>query len=377
MKKWGLIAILLVVGQSVFAQVIDTIKKPVVDEQRVRPSLNDSVTRVLKNMSFGLDNRGSGLILDSAMKMIKRSNFKQMQQFIDFKDPRELQQMTKYVDRDREGDLAPPKRRLVNGPSQFDSRIETRQLVPGIKWQNEILRNVVSVGIVVERSKLHAVTDSIFQLDIGNTLGTRYNLCPGEAFRDQPVVGLGTAFIIGDQVMVTAGHVFTGPIENYVIIFDFELSNKAGGYNPLVGIDRIYYPSRVVNDVEELDLKVFSVSRKLERPALKISSALNLKIDEDVYMIGYPYGLPQKIALNAGIIKNNHPNYFYTSLDAFQGNSGSPVFSLSTNEVIGVLVSGEVDYKSNGTCNVANQCGAPYCDGEKVMKITSLMRMIN
>lgn len=377
MKKWGLIAILLVVGQSVFAQVIDTIKKPVVDEQRVRPSLNDSVTRVLKNMSFGLDNRGSGLILDSAMKMIKRSNFKQMQQFIDFKDPRELQQMAKYVDRDREGDLAPPKRRLVNGPSQFDSRIETRQLVPGIKWQSEILRNVVSVGIVVERNKLHAVTDSIFQLDIGNTLGTRYNLCPGEAFRDQPVVGLGTAFIIGDQVMVTAGHVFSGPIENYVIIFDFELSNKAGGYNPLVGIDRIYYPSRVLNDIEDLDLKVFSVSRKLERPALKISSALNLKIDEDVYMIGYPYGLPQKIALNAGIIKNNHPNYFYTSLDAFQGNSGSPVFSLSTNEVIGVLVSGEVDYKSNGTCNVANQCAAPYCDGEKVMKITSLMRMIN
>ena len=58
-----------------------------------------------------------------------------------------------------------------------------------------------------------------------------------------------------------------------------------GGF-PLVGVDRLYCPSKVLNEVDELDLKVFSVTRKLERPALKISASLNLKIDEDVYMIG-------------------------------------------------------------------------------------------
>ncbi|WP_316812939.1 serine protease [Pedobacter heparinus] len=378
MKKVLLVALMVILGHNVFAQITDTLKKPLLNDQHAKQKANDSTNRVLKNAIFRQDTRGADAILDSGMYIMKNSNFNQTQRRMpsDFMDLREMVLKLRYADPRREGDLAPPKKRLIDGPSQFDSRIETRQLNPKIKWQNNILGNVVSVGIVVERSKLHAVTDSIFQLDIGNTLGSRYNLCPGEAFRDQPVVGVGTAFIIGDSAMVTAGHVLTGPIENYVIVFDFELSNKVGGYNPLVSIDRIYYPAKILNDLEELDLKVFSVSRKLQRPALKISSSLNLKVEEDVYMVGYPYGLPQKIALNAGIIKNDHPNYFYTSLDAFQGNSGSPVFSLITNEVIGVLVSGEIDYKSNGTCSVANQCSAPNCDGEKAMKITSLMNLI-
>lgn len=371
MKKGLLVALMVILGHGVFAQVTDTIKKPVVNTQGIKPKVNDSINRVLKNMIYRQEVRSTNIMLDSAVNL-----YNQMQLSTIIDGSRETPMSTLNIDRRREGDLAPPKKRLINGPSQFDSRIETRMLIPGIKWQNNILANVISVGIVVERSKLHAVTDSVFQLDIGNTLGSRYNLCPGEAFRDQPVVGVGTAFIIGDNVMVTAGHVLNGPIENYVIVFDFELSNKGGGYNPLVGIDRIYYPTQILNNLEDLDLKVFSVGRKLERPALKISSSLDLKVEDDVYMIGYPYGLPQKVALNAGIIKNEHPNYFYTSLDAFQGNSGSPVFSLITNEVIGVLVSGEIDYKSNGTCNVANQCSAPNCDGEKAIKITSLMSLI-
>jgi len=58
----------------------------------------------------------------------------------------------------------------------------------------------------------------------------------------------------------------------------------------------------------------------------------------EVYMIGHPSGLPQKVAVNASVRSLEGAAYFYTSLDAFQGNSGSPVFDRNTGEVIGILV---------------------------------------
>jgi len=77
-------------------------------------------------------------------------------------------------------------------------------------------------------------------------------------------------------------------------------------------------------------------------------------------MIGYPLGTPMKLAKNARVIFNNEEaQSFITNLDAFEGNSGSPVFN-EKNEVSGILVNGtpmSSFIKDTGrSCSFYNHC---------------------
>nr|WP_295922828.1 serine protease [uncultured Dyadobacter sp.] len=254
----------------------------------------------------------------------------------------------------------------------MEKRVDLRALTPEIAWQKQILNNARAVAVVVEKNKLHAVTDSIYQLDVGLTLGQQFRLCPGTPFLNQPVIGVGTAFISGEQTMITANHVFLDDPGRYAIIFGFEMVNKTGAYEALIPLKDIYFPTRIIQASEVLDVAVFEVSRPLKRPVLQYSLSGLPPIYSSIYMIGHPYGLPKKVALNASVQSNGYAEYFYTTLFASQGNSGSPVFDLNTNRVIGVLVSGEVDYTWNGSCNVPSVCRIPYCKGEKVISIGSV-----
>jgi S1-C subfamily serine protease len=259
---------------------------------------------------------------------------------------------------------------MISGPSQFDSRIEPVMLDSMVSWQNGILKNTESVGMVIEKDKIHAIADGWVQLDISSSLQSRYKLCSEEPFSNQPVIGTGTAFIVGPKRLVTASHVLSGAPENYVVIFGFQMINKNGVFRTLISTSNIYYPNKLVHQDSDSDLTVFEVSEELRRPPLKLlPKTAQTALNSEIYMIGHPTGMPQKVALNADI-QEVQSHFFYTSLDAFQGNSGSPVFNWRTHEVIGILVSGEIDYIWNGTCNKTSLCRFPYCKGEKVMKIS-------
>ncbi len=271
----------------------------------------------------------------------------------------------------------PPNSRVVNGPSQYDSRVDVRSLDPALPWTRGMRSNAYSVGVVVDKSKLHKISALFYQIDDSSTLGTTYQLCPGEAFRDQPVVGTGTAMVTGKRQMITAGHVFAAAPKQYAIIFGFEIINKTGAYQKIIPADSIYFPVSIDKQSADLDIALFSVDRDLKAPPLKWSGEANPPVSENIYMIGYPYGLPKKVSANASVESNNETLAIYTSLDAFAGNSGSPVFNLKTNEVIGILVSGGVDFQWNGTCNVSTLCSIPYCKGEKAIRITVIKNLLN
>ncbi|MEO1258999.1 MAG: serine protease [Bacteroidota bacterium] len=268
-----------------------------------------------------------------------------------------------------ESELQFGKKRLPGGPSQYDSRMEVRQLPPIDNWQQSVLRNASSVGIVVEKSMLHKVTDSIYQLDIGSTLGQRFNLCEGEAFASQPVVGEGTAFIVGENEMMTAAHVFSQGLERYAVVFGFEMINRQGAFESLIRASNIFYPKEYRLLDTDFDIASFTTDRPLKRKVLPVATDKTFPGGTRIYMIGHPSGLPKKLAVNASITADEHPHYFYSTLDAFQGNSGSPVFDLLSHEVIGVLVSGEIDYHWTGNCYTSIPCRIPYCKGEKVIRV--------
>lgn len=264
----------------------------------------------------------------------------------------------------------------LKGPSQFDSRIEPIQLSAHIDWQRNLLTISESVGMLVEVEKLTQISKTVFQLDITQSLGEVYNLCKDESFYSQPSVGVGTTFITDIKHMMTALHVFERPLKYYAVVFDYQVISSNGVVNAFIDIDDIYYPETIVKKDDDLDIAEFTVDRNFNRPQLEWEPSKDISSKEnEVYAMGYPNGIPLKIALNASILDNSHWMYFYTSLDSFQGNSGSPVFNFFTNKVIGVLVSGERDYRFNGQCNQVASCKYPYCEGEKIIRIETILNL--
>lgn len=76
-------------------------------------------------------------------------------------------------------------------------------------------------------------------------------------------------------------------------------------------------------------------------------------LNRSVYSIGFGYGLPQKFIPDGTRFAEGSANLRECSLDMFKGNSGSPVFSCDTFEIIGIHALGEnrldfIPRESNG-----------------------------
>lgn len=257
----------------------------------------------------------------------------------------------------------------LRGPSQYDSRIEIAQLDPDVPWQLSIRNISESVAMVVERSNLIKISPTTYQLNVATSLGNRYNLCHDQAFFNQRVVGVGTAFITDKKQMITAAHVFPGPLKDYAIVFGYHVINQLGTAETSIDAKNVYYPDKIIKRYDDLDLVVFETDRELNRPVLAWEKSAALHNGNEIYMLGYPMGLPEKLAINADITDNANRYFFYTSLDSFQGNSGSPIFNFETHKIIGVLVSGMVDYELHGDCYRTTSCRQPDCVGEKAIRI--------
>ena len=93
-------------------------------------------------------------------------------------------------------------------------------------------------------------------------------------------------------------------------------------------------------------------------------------------MIGYPLGLPAKIAGGAVVRDNSARDFFLSNLDTYAGNSGSAVFNANTLTVEGVLVAGEDDFVDTGGCLRSNRCPDMACSGEIVTRSTQFVHLV-
>src|SRR5690606_7248906 len=108
---------------------------------------------------------------------------------------------------------------------------------------------------------------------------------------------------------------------------------------------------------------------------LKIRRTGSVSVGDELVVIGHPAGLPVKVAGGANV-RQLQQDYFVANLDTFGGNSGSAVFNLSTGEVEGILVRGEVDFVTRNGCRISNTCADAGCRGEDVTSIDAALRYI-
>ena len=89
-------------------------------------------------------------------------------------------------------------------------------------------------------------------------------------------------------------------------------------------------------------------------------------------VMGFPEGLPLKIAGGANI-RSVTSTYFTANTDTYDGNSGSPIFNVSTGIVEGILVRGDYDFDTMNGCYVSHECPDDGCRGEDATLISRVL----
>ena len=200
--------------------------------------------------------------------------------------------------------------------------------------------------------------------------GQSMGLCPAEAFYNQETAAFCSGFLVGPDLVVTAGHCITDQAScmNTKMVFGFKLADK-DSMPRSVPTNNVYSCLRVIHSVSAPTGEDFAVV-KLDRPVadfipLAYRTTGKINVGEALHVIGHPAGLPLKIA-GGGEVRTVQSEFLVANLDTYGGNSGSAVFNSVTGEVEGVLVRGERDFIFENGCRSSNRCPDKGCRGEDV-----------
>ncbi len=178
-------------------------------------------------------------------------------------------------------------------------------------------------------------------------------ISPDERFYGQPFIddiGVATGVLLAPDVVALAGHsLAAAKLEELRFVFGFRMQrNEAGTIEAqtILLTNEVYCAQSVIAsewDVrQDADWALVRLTRPVSnhRPA-QIRRKGQVASGQAVHLIGHPLGLPLKIATDGTVFESANPHFaaqtFETNLDAFPGNSGSPVFNSETHELEGIL----------------------------------------
>ncbi len=200
--------------------------------------------------------------------------------------------------------------------------------------------------------------------------------CEWEPFGDQPTAAFCSGFVVGEDLIATAGHCYnTYPLGNVLFVFGFRMLDAT---TPRLA----FLESEVYQGVEfvsressgNLDHCIVRVDRPITAPGavpLPLRRHDVIQPGTFVGVIGHPSGLPMKIAFGNTFVRDaSNPYYFVANLDTYGGNSGSPVFNAAGGIVEGILVRGAPDFILRTDCFESNVYDNDGGRGEDVTKTT-------
>ena len=275
----------------------------------------------------------------------------------------------------------------------LDDRIEAEAYPAGADL-------IASSVALIAASQVQQQPDGMFALR-GGTLASTRNVCSEESFRDQPTVASCSGVLIDDDLVLTAGHCFKRRPENrpvaeaidihcadYRYVFGYRLTNGAVAPIPA---ENVFACRRLVvarQDEDHSDPWLDYAIVQLDRRATPQQRVMPLALDYDpqpgerLILYGYPDGLPLKVDSNGRVRSRTGPqgDYFLAALDAFKGNSGSPVLT-EGGAVGGILRFGLTDYEEDPCgrgCVVSSRVQANVVRGvtEKIGETVGLLRPI-
>lgn len=226
--------------------------------------------------------------------------------------------------------------------------IDDRELVSN-KSHPKVKELAKSVALIVSTDHLEA---GIFKTTIkALSLQEAAGMCVSERFVTRPALSACTGFLVGPNLLLSAGHCFQDESDcsNKKIIFEVdEKKQTKNGYS--VYNSNVFSCSRIISNrydsmAPELeDYALIELDRVVKRRTpLKLNLGKKISNDDQVFMIGHPFGMPLMLSRKSRLINNAGEFQFSAGLDSFIGNSGAPVFNAKTFLVEGILVNGQQD----------------------------------
>lgn len=225
-----------------------------------------------------------------------------------------------------------------------------------------------STAMVMENANITKGNDAQWTLE-SQPLSDAYMMCPDEVFASQPVTGMCSAWLVAPDVVVTNGHCITSQADcaQKSFVFDFAIGEEGANPNQV-------NPSQVVACKEmlawdntshcDVDFAVVRLERAVtDREPVKVRGPNDELKADNLVIIGHPFGLPRKYALNGQVIKQGD-NGFTTTHDIFGGNSGSAIFDAESGTVQGLIACGGSNLQWEnwaGKWSLAQKTGQP-CD---------------
>ncbi|MES2803244.1 MAG: serine protease [Bdellovibrionota bacterium] len=207
-----------------------------------------------------------------------------------------------------------------------------------------------SVFTFILKTKLAKLKDGSYEFADKTSLGTLVNLCADEQYAENTSVGTRcSGFLAAKNLGITAGHCVSPELipnfcSDYYIIFDYYPTGKnqpeqlnADSVRECSSLKKVEFSQSASDDYAVLEFSKPVLNRK----PLKYRKKGKIKDKENIFMLGYPRGMPQKISEDRVVVNNTNESSFSTNLDCFRGNSGSPVFNEQTHIVEGIFVRGD------------------------------------
>lgn len=201
-------------------------------------------------------------------------------------------------------------------------------------------------------------------------------LCPGARFGKQLTPGFCSGFLVGPDLLLTAGHCIENLEECKAITFAFDFAVTQKDRLPKsIASEKVFRCQDLV--ARELTATLDYALVKLDRPTGRTHFPIRRNgkpvRGTKLTMIGHPAGLPSKVSDGGEVLRV--ADKIIGSVDAFGGNSGSVVINRRTGKVEGILVAGEPDYERAGACMIEKVCG-PECQGEEIFPVSEISYLI-
>lgn len=246
-------------------------------------------------------------------------------------------------------------------------------------WEipDPLVRKVARSSVaIIDEKYLQDQSDGTTHFVNGRILQDRENMCPSERFSQQLAIVHCSAALVGKNLVLTAGHCFSGVthVREMRFVFDFLNRDSSNQVQPVL-TRNTFKARRILLSEEPLrgsdwDIAVIELEGNVEdRPPLPIHRDGITDTSAKIYALGHPLGIPLKLSGNATIRDNSFKAYFVTNLDIYIHNSGSAAFNYANNKIEGVVVRGEPDFELKGSCRVSKVCADSDCRGQDVSRL--------
>jgi hypothetical protein len=206
-------------------------------------------------------------------------------------------------------------------------------------------------------------------LSLQQTVG----VCPSDPFADEPTASECSAVLIDDDLVLTAGHCFSADdaCDRFAYVFDYAQGDHGVELSAasVFGCRALIRLPRSTQGQPAPDFSVVQLDRATGRKPVNLASALP-SVGDPLVALGYPSGLPLKIDRGGVVLRTSFPDeqQLTASVDAFQGNSGGPIFNADRG-LVGILVAGApTDYETRGGCQRPRRVEPTADGGERILK---------